>query len=306
MKNHETNKLETTRKSRSVIKIIIGLFLIIFCFSACYEPVEGCLDTNALNFSLDADRECDGCCTYPTLSIRLIHQWEDADTSFTIRYTSDAYTDAAGHPFSIDRITYYLKNFSLSTDAGSTIQTTDTVLVGYLNDAGFYEDRYIRDDYLLINASVSSSLEVGTLARNGNFTQLQFELGVDEFTDRVLPGSLPDNHPLSLLDTTMFDLNNGRYLSNRLDLARDTTTNASDLLLTYGAERPVVPISVSIPGGFSLPAGFNMVVTLQVNYADWFEGTDNIANASEMDLLSQIVGSLSNSFTLVDITVNQL
>jgi hypothetical protein len=177
--------------------------------------------------------------------------------------------------------------------------------VGFLNDAGFYEDRYIRDDYLLINASVSSSLEVGTLARNGNFTQLQFELGIDDFTDRVLPGSLPDNHPLSLLDTTMFDLNNGRYLSTRLDLARDTTTNAEDLLLTYGAERPTVPFTVAIPGGFPLPAGFNMVVTLQVNYAEWFQGVDNLANASEEDLLSQIVGSLSNSITLVNITVNQ-
>ncbi|PHN05770.1 MbnP family protein [Flavilitoribacter nigricans] len=280
-------------------------FLIVSCFSACYEQVDGCLDTNALNFSLDADRECDGCCTYPALSIRLVHQWIDADTSFTFRYTSGAFKDGGGNPFVIDRITYYLQNFSLVTDAGTRVSTTDTVLVGYLNDIGFYEDRYIPDDYLLINATVSSAFEVGTLAQNGNFTQLQFELGVDDFMDRILPGSLTNNHPLSLLDTTMYDLNNGRYVSNRLDLARDTTQNAEDLLLQYGAERSTVPVSVAIPGGFPLPAGFNMVVTLQVNYAEWFQNVNNIATATPETIIPQIVAGLPNSFTLVDITVNQ-
>lgn len=283
---------------------LLGL-LLIGCFSACYEPVEGCLDPNALNFGLDADRDCDGCCSYPSLSIRIQHRWTDADTSFTLSYNSDAYRDAAGNPFLIDRITYYLQNFTLVTDAGARVPTTDTVLVSLLNDNGVYEDRYLTDDYLLINGSVSSALEVGTMAENGNFTQLQFELGVDDLMDRVLPGSLPTNHPLSLLDTTMYDLDNGRYLSNRLDLARDNSQSAADLLLAYGAERMTVPIAVDIPGGFPLPAGFNMVVTLQVNYAEWFQGVNNIDSAPESELLSQIVASLPNSFTLVDITVNQ-
>ena len=291
---------------RTAIGCLLGICLIVSCFSACYEPVEGCLDPNALNFGLDADRECGDCCAYPSLSIRFLNQWTDADTSFTLNYASDAYRDGGGNPFPIDRITYYLKDFILITDAGNSIRTTDTVLVGYLNDVGLYEDRYLRDDYLLINASVSTTLEVGTLARNGNFTRLTFDLGIDEFTDRILPGSLPTNHPLSLLDTTMYDLGNGRYRSNRLDLARDTTQNAADLLLSYGAERMTVPVTVDIPGGFSLPAGFNMVVTLEVNYADWFREVQNIAQGSETEILTQIVGSLSNSFTLVDITVNQL
>lgn len=267
--------------------------------------MEGCLDPNALNFGLDADRACDGCCSYPSLSIRIQHQWTDADTSFTLRYTSDAYRDAGGNPFLIDRITYYLQNFTLVTSAGNSVPTTDTVLISFLNDNGFYEDRYVTDDYLLINGSVSSALEVGTLAQNGNFTQLQFELGVDEFMDRILPGSLPNNHPLSLLDTSMYDLSSGHYISNRLDLTRDTTQSAADLLLAYGAERMTVPITVDIPGGFPLPAGFNMVVTLQVNYAEWFRGINNIDSGTESELISQIVASLPNSFTLVDITVNQ-
>lgn len=305
MKKHRKDSFTSMRSWWAKARLFVIAILITSCFTACYEPVEGCLDTNALNFSLDSDRECDGCCTYPTLSIQLVHQWEDADTNLTFRYTSDAFRDGSGNPFAIERITYYLKEFILLSDAGSPVNTTDSVLVGFLNDAGFYEDRYIRDDYLLINASVSSSLEVGTLARNGNFTQLQFELGVDDFTDRVLPGSLPENHPLSLLDTTMFDLNDGRYISNRLDLSRDTSLNAQDLLLSYGAERMTIPITVDIPGGFPLPAGFNMVVTLQVNYAEWFQQVNNLPNASEEDLLSQIVAGLSNSFTLVDITVNQ-
>lgn len=280
-------------------------FLFTCLLTACYEPVEGCLDPNGLNFSLDADRSCDGCCSYPTLSVRIVHNWMDADTSFTLRYTSDAYRDGGGNPFLIDRITYYLQDFSLVRSDGSSVGTTDTVLVSYLTDSGVYEDRYIPDDYLLINGSVSSALEVGTMAESGNFTQLRFVLGMDEFTDRVVPGSLSDNHPLSLLDSTMYDLDADRYLSNRLDLARSTAQGADDLLLAYGSELPVIPITVLIPGGYPLPPGFNMVVTLQVNYADWFQSITDIDSGSEADLLSQIVASLPNSFTLVDITANQ-
>lgn len=286
-------------------KVMISFLFCSICFSACYEPIEGCLDTNALNFSLDADRECDGCCTYPSLSIRLVHQWIDEDTSFTFRYASTAFTDGGGHPFLIDRITYYLKDFALVTPGGESVSTTDTVLVARLNDNGFYEDTYVLDDFLLINPGTSTELEVGTLAQNTTFSRLRFELGVDESTDRILPGSLANNHPLSLLDSSMYDLNDGRYFSNRLDLKRDTSDSAGELSLSYGAERAVTPIVVEVPGGFTLPPGFNMVITLQVNYADWFQGVQNIDSASTETIESQIVVSLSNSFSLLEISVNQ-
>lgn len=281
------------------------LLCISWYLSACYEPVEGCLETNALNFSLDADRECDGCCTYPVLSIRLTHRWENADTSFIFRYSSLAFKDGGGNPFSIDRITYYLHDFVLLTDAGNAIRTTDTLLVPLLNSSGFYEDTYIPDDYLLVNAAVSSSLEVGTLPRNGNFTQLQFQLGIDAFTDRILASALPNNHPLSLLDSTMYDLDLLRYVSNRISLKRDTSQNAEAVLPAYGSEIDAVPVTIDIPGGFPLAAGFNMVISLEVNYADWFQDVQRIDTASEADLIAQIVARLPNAFTLLDITVNR-
>lgn len=301
MKNHKENNHSAFPLSPFIALVaVLSLGL-----PACYEPIEGCLDANAVNFSLDADRECDACCQYPGLSIRLVHRWEDSDTSFSFRYTSDAFRDANGHPFSIDRITYYLHEFSLIDAAGTQLFTVDTVLVAQLNSGGFYEDAFILDDYLLVNPAVSSALDVGTLPRNGNFIQLRFALGIDALTDRIQPVSLPTNHPLSLLDTTMYELANNRYFSNRLDLLRDTSASADTLLLTYGAERASIPVTVDIPGGFALPAGFSVEVAVQVNYAEWFAGVGDIENAAPETILDQIVAGLPNAFSLLEITVNQ-
>ena len=107
--------------------IILCLLVLALC-SSCYEVVEGCLDTNAVNFAIDADRECEDCCTYPTLSIRFVNIWDDGDTSFTFNYNA-IYEDAGGQAFSFNRITYYLKDFALIEDSGNQVFTVDTVLV---------------------------------------------------------------------------------------------------------------------------------------------------------------------------------
>ena len=103
----------------------------------------------------------------------------------------------------------------------------------------------------MINPLLSSAQTIGALEQNGSFTQLQFQLGVDEEIDDILPGSLPTNHPISFLDTSMYDLTNSKYISNRLDLRRDTAATAAEVLLYYGSEIPAVPFSIEIPGGFT-------------------------------------------------------
>ena len=48
--------------------IVISFFLAVGLLS-CYEAIEGCLDSQAVNFDFSADNACDGCCSYPNLII---------------------------------------------------------------------------------------------------------------------------------------------------------------------------------------------------------------------------------------------
>lgn len=288
--------------------LIFSVLISLSCsllFAACYEANEGCLDVNAVNFGLDADRECADCCEYPALSIQFFHVWEDADTSFTFNYGSAAFMDAMGQTFAIDRITFYANDFVLLTDAGESLYTSDSVEVLKLLSSGLYEETFIRDDYLLLNPALSSSLEVGTLLENGTFTQLQFQIGLDPVTDDILPESLPTNHPLSLLDTTMYNLTEERYLSNRLLLQRDTAETTPTFPLTYGTERPPLEFALDIPGNFALPPGLDLDISLQINYAKWFEQIGDIRTDSESEILNKIVAGLPNSITFLEISANE-
>lgn len=282
--------------------ITLGFSLLL---SACYEPTEGCLDVNAVNFGLDTDRECADCCTYPVLSIQFSHVWEDADTNLTFNYGSEAFQDAVGQIFAIDRITFYVHDFALLTEAGVLQYTTDSVEVLKLAASGLYEETFIRDDYLLLNPALRSALEVGTLLQNGTFTQLRFQVGLDAETDDILPGSLPTNHALSLLDTTMYDLDQERYWSNRLALQRDTAGTTPSLLLTYGTERLPLEVALDIPGNFALPPGLDLDIVLKINYAQWFAQVENIREEGEEELLNKIVAELPNSISFVEISANE-
>lgn len=47
------------------------LFVVLIFLSSCYEPIDGCIDILSTNYQLDADNECDDCCTFPNLRLRL-------------------------------------------------------------------------------------------------------------------------------------------------------------------------------------------------------------------------------------------
>lgn len=277
------------------------LCLLLLLLPACYEPIEGCLDPAAENFQLDADRECAACCTYPKLSLQFVHRWITPDTSFILRYTDQVYADASGHPFFLQRITYYLHDFALLTAGGQLQFTADSLETLQQTGTGETVTRVIRDDFVLVNPGGNASLEIGSLRRNDVYTQIQFEVGLDADSRFILPTSLPGAHPLSLLDTTMYDLAAEEYNSLRVAFCRDTSANSTRSIARYPSAQPTIPIALDIPGGFALPAGLDLTVTIQVDYASWFGQVSDIAGAAEDEITTQIVAGVPLSFTLLDI-----
>ena len=87
------------------------------------------------------------------------------------------------------------------------------------------------------------------------------------------------------------------YVFNRLEFFRDTT--AADTIPTVidiGLEENLRV--VSLPATFSLIEGFNITVTLQVDYLTWFNGID-VKNDSEEQIANKIVDNLTQSFSII-------
>ena len=90
---------------------IISL-LFLFCYflpTSCFEPEEGCLDIEANNFQLAADRDCSkdapsNCfCTYPSVSLRVVHVFDKLDFR-----TDTVYRINSGEIIKIRDIQFYI------------------------------------------------------------------------------------------------------------------------------------------------------------------------------------------------------
>lgn len=51
--------------------------LIFLLASSCYERQEGCLDIRSDSYDFFADDPCEDCCTYPTMTWQVTHEWLD-------------------------------------------------------------------------------------------------------------------------------------------------------------------------------------------------------------------------------------
>ncbi len=70
-------KKTSNNKSNKVKKTIwIFLFSALFTQYSCYENKEGCLDYLAVNYTPSADVECENCCEYPPLRLKLEHVYK--------------------------------------------------------------------------------------------------------------------------------------------------------------------------------------------------------------------------------------
>ncbi len=50
-----------------------GVIALVFFLAGCYEPKEGCLDPQAVNYDVTADEACADCCTWPSLRLSVKH-----------------------------------------------------------------------------------------------------------------------------------------------------------------------------------------------------------------------------------------
>ncbi|NUO02053.1 MAG: hypothetical protein HUU01_15725 [Saprospiraceae bacterium] len=285
----------------------LNLGLMLCCsmlLSACYEPTEGCLDARATNFDLQADEACSDCCEYPTFQLSLQHRIVLPGREF--RFSTDSvYYDGSGNPFRFQNIRFYLSNIHLVRSDGTEAIVEDTIELNLFDPSGMPRKATVEDNFLLANPVFEQTYTLGSLRESdSNFEKIRFAVGVEGVANEAIPDSLPDDYPLGRIEETLdlhFNQDYG-YVFNYLSLFRDTlSTNTTPVVLRIGTTPYLRVVELFLPpGGFTPTDGFNTLVTLRINYVEWFQSL-NVQSDTPGQMTEKIVQNLANSFSVIAI-----
>lgn len=274
------------------------LSIILFLLPSCYEPQEGCLDIQATNFDAEADNQCPDCCTYPNMALGFRHRVVKADTFFNLVYLDSVYNDDFGQPYRFKNIQFYVSNFHLIRPDGSEELVSDQL---QFELQGTEEKISVENNFALVNRNTFTDYTLGTYVVSGDFAGMRFALGVEGEANQADPNTLPEDHPLHIEEDMYFNADSG-YVFNRIELFRDTTAaDTIPTVLEIGLNDNLR--EVTLPASFNLIEGFDIVVTLQVDYLTWFRGVD-IKNDSEEQMRDKIVQNITESFSIIAVELN--
>lgn len=268
---------------------------------ACYEPVTGCLDVEAVNYNLEADKNDSEECAYPQLRLALQHRYSKGDTIYPFGLADSVYFDAQGNPFRINNVRFYISNFHLIYTNGQEKEVEETIDVLIPQADGTDLLRAIEDNFSLISPRVSQNYTIGTLKESGTIQAIRFAVGVEGLANIAKPESFPESHPLSLRDSSLYFSQDSGYVFEYIELFRDTiAADTIPLELRIGA--PENLRVVQLPVDYEKSRGFHLLLALQVDYSRWF-GNINARQDSPEQLAEKIVAGLAQSFSIVAIVL---
>ncbi|KAA3624343.1 MAG: hypothetical protein DWQ02_23185 [Bacteroidetes bacterium] len=285
-------------------KFIVKFFfqvIVLVGLTGCYEKQEGCLDIRATNFDLEADISCEDCCEYPDLKLKFLHRQVEPDTVYSIGFADSVYYDGVSNPFRINALRYYISNIRVVDSDGSEARINETIDISKIGGSVVT----FTDDFLLVNGNLSTSLTAGSFSTIKTYNKVRFFIGLDNELEGVDPSTLPDNHVLAVnQDSSMFDFQNGHYLMANHEIYTDTTAidtipRVMEILLWYGP----VEMELEFPESITLPEGFDLEITIQVDAPSWFE-TSDVRTISDDQFFTNIVSKLSESFSVIDVSVD--
>lgn len=287
------------RTAYRICGVLCGVFLVLF-LTNCYEAQEGCLDLGATNYNVTADDSCPDCCTYPSLNLafrHLIVPTDMPDTSVFLRYNTYYPTfESPMDTFTIERIRYFLSEIRLVRPDGEELHVLDSVTVEIDGN-----DVTIEDSFAKVDRDIIQTVNVGTIRTEGAFSAIRFKVGLPENLLNIDPESVPRTSQLSVTNDTLLyrDTIDIGYLSSLVVFNRDTVSTIDSTVVAIYDQTDLIEIPFAET--FNLDPGFNLKVTLNVDYLKWFQNipvpiTDqNMVNDA---LRSQFVENIVTSFSI--------
>jgi hypothetical protein len=281
-----------------VLSCLVFMALASMLSSGCYEPQEGCLDLEAVNYDFAADENNLEDCNYPELRLRFNHRFVSPDSIYTFRFDS-TYLDAAGNPFFLDDIRFYISNVLLLGTDGTQYGVEEELSIFLPQPNDSLLEFTVEDNYAIISPSTATVYQLGTMRESYSVAGIRFALGVEGPANEGDPAELAASHPLSLRDSSLYFSQDSGYVFNYISLFRDTT--AADTIpeiLRIGTDDYLR--IVELPLDVDKPRGFHYEVTLRVDYTQWFEGI-NVREDNAEELIEKIVSNITNSFSVIQV-----
>jgi len=269
--------------------------------NACTNRSTGCLDFAATNFDVSADRTCDDCCTYPNLSISFLHRAilrEYPYDTLTFQYNRDYSSPLdTSHKFNIERIRYFISNVNFVRQSGEVVGVEDTLQ--FRLSTG--ELRTVEDNFVQVDRDFFGSKNLGTFLGTGQFDSVRFKIGLPVELLLIDTSSIEENHPLYPDDEGFLYNELDKYISNHVVFNRDTFPGTdSTIIKIFQPVDICLPLSNPFLPPVEFAEGFDVSLTLEIDYLTWFEEID-FANLTVGQAQTKIVENIANSFSIFEI-----
>ncbi len=283
--------------NQRVLRITFYSFLVLILAYGCYEPKEGCLNLEAVNYDASADNPCVDCCQMPTLSLSFSHQAllpTQTDTTINFKYDS-LYPSPFDklHYFQITRSRFFVSKLHLVKVDGTEVGVQDSLELEAPTGNTITEE----DNFALVDRDIFQATTIGTVITQGNFERVRFTLGLTPPLGETVPASVPSKHALDVAADTLMYAEDTGYLSHLLIFKRDTLTSTAPIKLKI--TQPVA-IELPLPQSIEVLRGFNLSLKLKINYLAWFEGID-LTNDAQQTIEQKLKENLPNAFSVTEI-----
>jgi hypothetical protein len=244
---------------------------------SCNTREQGCLNPDAANFDLTAEKACDDCCTFPIASITLSQKWGDDFFS-----TADTFYDIHSQPYKIIDLQYFLSAFAWES-VDDILYTVDSTTA----DCSGQPFNYTKD----MNAIRPTQFDytLGSFRMATEIDSLSFHVGlVQDFS--CLEDTLLSTPVILTPSSPLWNPNTGALSTIRLIVNRSLADTLMDTLFIdlHQAER--------IAYSSVMQRGTNFSFLLTVNYAPWFATVDVMdKNSFSTSIENGIPGSIQKT-----------
>lgn len=257
----------------------LAITLIFSLIIGCVQDKEGCLDPAATNFDVGADDPC--CCTYPDWDFNFLARNDSIVFFYDSLLLNRGMDSLVIHSFD-----FYLSNFELRNDLGNWVAIDDSL---ELTDGT--STYFVKDDIVIVNRLVTSS-SLGIFSQPGTFDQLRYNLGLTQPMSEAMRDSIELGHPLNQEEPLLYEQDN--YLSVKVSYSYGPGLSIRDTV-SIPALGNMQENTIDMYQSF--PLGFDIALTLKVDYALWFDGINPLID-SKADIIQKLLFNSQNAIIL--------
>lgn len=286
--------------ARKRLNTLIGIAGLCWMLPACAILEEGCLDVYGLNFSIDVDKSCAACCTYPQLRLDVLHKISVGDSLQNINLNTGVYADGAGNPVRFQDIRFYISEVHLVKTDGSLVVLQETLQVRTPDSSRIT----VENNVALITPTSLARVVLGTFRKGDQVSAVRFKLGIGDPTRSIDPTSAPSTHPLYPQSIAMWSQNQG-YTAQRVALFKGiSAADTIPVIFETTGTSSLREVELQLPQPVSIPAGYHAALTLRIDYAKWLEGIDLLRDPNST-ILQKLGENAAPSFQITQVVVSE-